>query len=121
MLVAFLLAEDNIVSRELEVRLLQRIGHSVDIASSGKEALNAVERADYDLVLMDCQMPDMDGFEAARAMRQLERCRTITIIAMTANAMAEDKARCLAAGMNDHLAKPISVQQLYRLLEAVST
>jgi signal transduction histidine kinase len=116
-----LLAEDNAVSRELAVRLLQKMGHTVDIAATGKQAVMAVEKIEYDLVLMDCQMPEMDGFDATRAIRQLDRCRTVPIIAMTANAMPEDKSRCLAAGMNDHLAKPVSAEQLQRLLAAVAT
>jgi CheY-like chemotaxis protein len=93
----------------------------VQIAENGKDAVTAVEAADYDLVLMDCQMPEMDGFAATRAIRNLDRGRQLPIIAMTANAMAEDRQICLEAGMDDYLAKPISTEQLYNLVERVKS
>ena len=78
-----------------------------------------MEQTEYDLVLMDCQMPNMDGYAATRAIRQLERGRRLPIVAMTANAMADDRRRCLEAGMDDFLAKPVSTQHLYNLLEGL--
>jgi CheY-like chemotaxis protein len=93
------------------------MGHEVDLADDGRKAVAAVERAAYDLVLMDCQMPEMDGFAAARAIRLLDCGRTLPIVAMTANAMAGDRGRCLESGMDDYLAKPISLAKLQAGLE----
>jgi PAS domain S-box-containing protein len=112
-----LLAEDNTVNQFVASRLLERMGHDVDIVTDGRQAVTAVERDDYDLVLMDCQMPNMDGYAATRAIRSLRRGRTLPIVAMTASAMAEERQRCLDAGMDDYLAKPVSVERLYQLLE----
>jgi CheY-like chemotaxis protein/HPt (histidine-containing phosphotransfer) domain-containing protein len=99
-------------------RFLQRLGHHADIAANGLEAVEAVRRLPYDLVLMDCQMPDMDGFEATREIRALDRDgRRLTIVAMTANAMQGDRERCLAAGMDDYLSKPVSVEKLASVLQ----
>jgi PAS domain S-box-containing protein len=118
-----LLAEDNPVNQELALVMLQHLGHSVDLAHDGCEAVAMVEGGGYDLVLMDCQMPEMDGFEAARMVRALEASagRTATrerlpIVALTANALAGDRERCLAAGMDDYLAKPFTVDQLAQLV-----
>ena len=106
-----LLAEDNVVNQKLAMRLLQRMGYEADLAVNGLEALAAVERATYDVVLMDVQMPEMDGFEATRRIveRWTERPR---IVAMTANAMQGDRETCLAAGMDDYVTKPIRVDAL---------
>jgi signal transduction histidine kinase/CheY-like chemotaxis protein len=112
-----LLAEDNAINQKVAVRLLERMGHQVHVAWDGKQAVAAVEQFEYDLVLMDCQMPEMDGYAAARAIRRLDRGRHLPIVAMTANAMAEDRQLCLESGMNDYLAKPISAQRLHELLE----
>jgi signal transduction histidine kinase/ActR/RegA family two-component response regulator len=112
-----LLAEDNAINQKVAARLLERMGHEVDLADDGRKAVAAVERAAYDLVLMDCQMPEMDGFAAARAIRLLDCGRTLPIVAMTANAMAGDRGRCLESGMDDYLAKPISLAKLQAGLE----
>lgn len=101
------------------MRLLERMGHHVDVAGDGEQALAAVRDSEYDVILMDCQMPVMDGYTAARAIRSLRGGRLLPIIAMTANAMAEDRQRCLDAGMDDYLSKPISIERLHELLETL--
>jgi CheY-like chemotaxis protein len=112
-----LLAEDNVVNQKLALRLLQQMGYRADLASNGIEAVESVERQPYDVVLMDVQMPEMDGLEAARRItsrwQPTERPR---IVAMTANAMAGDREECLAAGMDDYLTKPIRVEALVAAL-----
>jgi CheY-like chemotaxis protein/anti-sigma regulatory factor (Ser/Thr protein kinase) len=112
-----LLAEDNVVNQKLALRLLQQMGYRADLASNGVEAIESVERQTYDVVLMDVQMPEMDGLEASRRITvkygARERPR---IVAMTANAMAGDREMCLAAGMDDYIAKPIRVEQLAQAL-----
>jgi GAF domain-containing protein/CheY-like chemotaxis protein/HPt (histidine-containing phosphotransfer) domain-containing protein len=108
-----LLAEDNVVNQKLAIRLLERLGYRADVAANGLEAIEALERQTYDLLLSDVQMPEMDGLEATR--RILERWpagERPWIVAMTAEAMSGDRERCLAAGMNDYLAKPIRVDEL---------
>ena len=114
-----LLAEDNAFNVKLAVRLLERMGYATDLAESGQQALDAVEQTDYDVVLMDVQMPDMDGLEASREIRARWPDRPLHIIAMTANAMEGDREACLAAGMNDYLAKPIRPEELSTALLAV--
>ncbi|MBK6999570.1 MAG: response regulator [Rhodoferax sp.] len=111
-----LLVEDNLVNQELALEILQEAGIRVDIANNGVEAVDQVERADYDGILMDCQMPVMDGFEATRVIRAQQRFADLPILAMTANAMRGDRELCLAAGMNDHIGKPIDVNQLFECL-----
>ncbi|MCV2216859.1 response regulator [Thauera sp. Sel9] len=108
-----LLVEDNTVNQEMSIDILGRSGIHVDVADNGAEALVLIARTRYDGVLMDCQMPVMDGFEATRRIRAMEGCARLPIIAMTANAMSGDRERCLAAGMNDHISKPIDVQRLF--------
>ncbi|MGA3019741.1 MAG: ATP-binding protein [Bryobacteraceae bacterium] len=115
-----LLAEDNAINRTVAVRLLERMGHRVDVAVDGAQAVAAVSLERYDLVLMDCQMPVMDGYAAAREIRRLKLPATPPIVALTANAMAEDRQRCLEAGMDDYLAKPISLERLAALIENLS-
>jgi CheY-like chemotaxis protein/anti-sigma regulatory factor (Ser/Thr protein kinase) len=112
-----LLVEDNEVNQLIASRLLERMGHDVDIVSDGRQAVTAVERDDFDLVLMDCQMPNMDGYAATRAIRGLRRGGALPIVAMTASVMAEERQRCLDAGMDDYLAKPVSAERLFHLLE----
>ena len=112
-----LLAEDNLVNQKLALRLLSQMGYRADLAANGFEAVEAVERQTYDLVLMDVQMPEMDGLEASRqitARRSAEQ--RPRIVAMTANAMQGDREQCLAAGMDDYLSKPIRVDALVQAL-----
>lgn len=108
-----LLVEDNIVNQEIAREILEKEGMHIVVANDGKEALALVESHTFDGVLMDCQMPVMDGFEATRRMREDERFATLPILAMTANAMEGDKERCLECGMNDHISKPIDMAKLF--------
>jgi PAS domain S-box-containing protein len=116
-----LLAEDNLVNQKLAVRLLEKLGHRVRLAGTGTEALAALEREPYDLVLMDVQMPEMDGLEATRCLRRGERRtgRHVPVIAMTAHAMKGDRERCLEAGMDGYLAKPIRTEELAAAIAGV--
>jgi two-component system sensor histidine kinase/response regulator len=116
-----LLAEDNATNQRLAVRLLEKMGHCVAVANNGKEALDAVERETFDLVLMDVQMPEMGGLEATAAMRERERGAEghLPIIALTAHAMKGDRERCLEAGMDGYVGKPIRTQELAREIELV--
>ncbi|MDO8931430.1 MAG: response regulator, partial [Rhodocyclaceae bacterium] len=111
-----LLVEDNDMNRELALELLGNAGLRVDVAGNGQEALDKIACVDYDGVLMDCQMPVMDGFEATRRIRADSRFDALPVIAMTANAMAGDREKCIECGMNDHIAKPIDVSQLFSTL-----
>jgi signal transduction histidine kinase/DNA-binding response OmpR family regulator/HPt (histidine-containing phosphotransfer) domain-containing protein len=111
--IRILLAEDNEVNQRIAVKLLERMGCRVDVAVNGQRALDALETMRYDLILMDCQMPEMDGFEATRAIRTREGDgRRTPIVAMTANAMAGDRERCLEAGMDGYLTKPVRPDEL---------
>ena len=111
-----LLAEDNAVNQEVARELLQAVGIAVDLAADGQEAVGLAAQRDYDLVLMDMQMPVMDGLEATRALRAMPRHARTPILAMTANAFGDDRRACLAAGMDDHLAKPVDPELLYAML-----
>ncbi len=115
-----LLTEDNPVNQEVTSGILDSLNCQVDIANNGREAVTAAARAVYDLILMDCQMPEMDGFEATRRIRQWERetsHRPTPIIALTANAMEGDRERCLQAGMSDYLSKPFTLTQLQETMQ----
>ena len=112
-----LLVEDNEVNRELAEELLLNLGLQVECAADGAIAVDRVRTQDFDLVLMDCQMPVMDGYAASQAIREQLGKHALPIIAMTANALAGDRERCLAAGMNDHIAKPIDVAALRKTLK----
>ncbi len=117
-----LLVEDNPVNQKVTVRILERLGYRPDVVSNGREAIQALEEHTYDVVLMDVQMPEMDGLEATRHIRaHLAPDRQPTIIAMTANAMVEDREACLAAGMDHYICKPVRVEELAATLEAVQT
>ncbi|HEX6086514.1 MAG TPA: response regulator, partial [Thermoanaerobaculia bacterium] len=110
-----LIAEDNPVNQKVALRQLERAGVSADAVANGIEAVEAVIRADYALVLMDVQMPEMDGFTAAKELRR--RGVTVPIVALTANALTGDRERCLAAGMDEYLSKPVVEEELARVLE----
>jgi CheY-like chemotaxis protein len=113
-----LLAEDNTVNQKLALRLLSQMGYRADLASNGQEVIQALERQPYDVILMDVQMPEMDGLEAARVICAHWDCeKRPRIIAMTANAMQGDREACLAAGMDDYISKPIRVEELVGALE----
>jgi CheY-like chemotaxis protein/HPt (histidine-containing phosphotransfer) domain-containing protein len=118
-----LLAEDMEVNQFVATEILAREGYSCDIANTGREAVDAVARKEYDIVLMDCQMPEMSGFEATTAIRDREResgreSSRLPIIALTASAVKGDRERCLAAGMDDYLTKPLNPSKLLRTIES---
>jgi len=112
-----LLAEDNPVNQQVAVAMLVKRGHEVHVVSNGREAVEAITARDYDAVLMDVQMPEMDGFEATEALRAMPRGRDLPIIAMTAHALSGERERCLAHGMTDYLAKPFKALELFTLIE----
>jgi len=114
-----LLAEDNAVNRTLAIRLLEKRGYTVAVAANGREALAALENEDFDAILIDVQMPEMDGFEATGKIRKKEKAtgKHIPIIAMTAHALKGDEQRCIEAGMDGYVSKPIRTNELYAALE----
>ncbi len=113
-----LVAEDNVVNRKVVVRILEKLGYAVDVATNGLESIESIAQGNFDLVLMDCQMPEMDGLEATRRIRaaELGSQRHLPIVALTANAMVGDSDKCLAAGMDDYVSKPIVSVELQRVL-----
>jgi len=114
-----LLAEDNAVNAKIAQRMLDRFGCRVESVSNGQDAVDAVRAKAFDLILMDCQMPKMDGFEATQAIRAREspQASRTPIIALTANASRSDRDRCLASGMDDHLPKPVRLIDMERVLQ----
>ncbi|MBA3689128.1 MAG: GAF domain-containing protein [Chloroflexi bacterium] len=114
-----LLAEDNAVNQKLALRLLSQMSYSAEVAADGQQAIDALERDEFDVVLMDVQMPELDGLEATRRIRARWPDRRLQIVAMTANAMAGDREACLAVGMNDYISKPIRPAELTAALERV--
>jgi CheY-like chemotaxis protein len=119
-----LLVEDNEVNQMVAMELLSEMGCVCEVAADGAKAVSAVHRAAFDVVLMDCQMPEMDGFEATTKIRELEKNgflpgrSRVPVIALTANALSEDRARCLAAGMDDYLTKPLQPEKLLATMES---
>jgi CheY-like chemotaxis protein len=110
-----LMAEDNVINQRVGQLILKRAGFSIDLANDGREALEAHRRTPYDVILMDCQMPIMDGFEASRNIRRLAEPQPV-IIAVTANALVGEREKCLEAGMDDYLSKPFQADQLVSLI-----
>jgi len=111
-----LLVDDDAINQELALRLLATIGLKVEVANNGQEALDMLDKGHYDGVLMDCQMPVMDGYTATRKIREQARFKTLPVIAMTANAMLGDREKALASGMSDHIAKPINVNTMFKTM-----
>ena len=110
------MAEDNAINQRVAKLILQRAGFQIDLVADGNEALEAHKAHPYDLILMDCQMPTMDGFEASRQIRLLDG-RQPVIIAVTANALVGERERCLNAGMDDYLSKPFQAEQLVAVVK----
>jgi len=108
-----LLVEDNEMNQELALELLQSNGLIAELAENGQVAIEKIQKGNFDGVLMDCQMPVMDGYTATKAIRKMDQFNSLPIIAMTANAMAGDREKVIAAGMNDHIAKPINVDEMF--------
>lgn len=116
--VRVLLVDDNVVNQRLAARLLQKLGCEVAVASTGREALDVLVFQPQDLIIMDCQMPDLDGYQATRQIREYEGpTRRTPIVAMTAYAMRGDRERCLAAGMDDYYSKPVTGDDFIEMLK----
>ncbi len=108
-----LLVEDNVMNQQVAKKLLSRNGVEVDIAEDGQQAVDMVQQDSYDLVLMDCQMPIMDGYEATLNIRQMQGLKNLPIIALTANVMTEDVKRIVEVGMDDYISKPVDVRKMF--------
>ena len=116
--IRILVAEDNVVNQKVAIRMLQRMGLRADVAANGHEAVQMFGLVPYDVILMDCHMPELDGYEASRQIRRLEAVgRSVVIVAMTAEAMAGAREACLASGMDDYISKPVKVQDLLTVLQ----
>ena len=113
---SILLAEDNIMNQEVAVDMLESMGYSVNVANNGVEAVQMSQQNCYDIILMDCQMPVKDGFEATKDIRQVDTDHRPVIVAVTGNALAGDRERCLESGMDDFLSKPYSYEQLEAMM-----
>jgi CheY-like chemotaxis protein len=114
-----LLAEDNVINQMVMLKMLNKLGYQADVAANGKEVLRSFELQPYDLILMDVQMPEMDGFEAARSIRKLwASADQPKIIAITAYALEGDREKCLAAGMDEYISKPVKLEELRAVLES---
>jgi CheY-like chemotaxis protein len=114
-----LLAEDNPINQKVAIKMIDKLGYRADAVANGKEVLEALEKIPYDVILMDCQMPVMDGYQTARRIRMQEwqdENEPIRIIAMTANAMQGDRERCIESGMDDYLGKPVRIGELQEAL-----
>ena len=111
-----LIAEDNLVNQKVAIRTLSKMGYTPDLAANGREVLNAMDNKNYNLIFMDMQMPEMDGLEATRLIRQRSEKQPF-IVAMTANAMSEDRELCMNAGMDDYLSKPIKLTEIMKVIE----
>jgi CheY-like chemotaxis protein len=116
-----LLAEDNLINQKLTVRLLEKQGWQISVANNGSEVLNLLDKNRFDFILMDVQMPEMDGIEATKEIRKREKetGKHIPIIALTANAFEEDKKKCLEAGMDEYATKPIKINKIFSIIEKI--